>query len=347
MEKNPSQEVKKVSSARYLETAEAQDFSKYESKGEVLTAYKHFVMEKIDSIRDYIMFEDDYEDADVLPNFFSLHMVEIPQLVMPAIRTSQAFIHPDEHLTQILYKLKWDGARASSQLYFSTLRKQCIDNQIQICDDPIKSLSNFKINCLKEFMEKNIEAFDCAYWKNRTFMVLMTMEKIVRTSIQLLDLFFQKWPPISPKLSKVEKKKLGGIMKSRALAKRKSTSLEPKQKDSNLLGFDLGMEMKRSTSKKQVKICPKSFKEIPTICLKREFPRETGRVKSYKDIPAKVQTRQRSVSKARTGGNSTTSLKKIDSKASLKKNDSKKGTPKIPSKKILSKNASQTSLDRL
>jgi len=45
-------------------------------------------MAKIDSIRDYIMFEDDYEDADVLPNFFSLHMAEIPELVMPAIRTS-------------------------------------------------------------------------------------------------------------------------------------------------------------------------------------------------------------------------------------------------------------------
>jgi len=195
-------------------------------------------------------------------------------------------------------------------------------------------------------MEKNIEAFDCAYWKNRTFMVLMTMEKIVRTSIQLIDLFFEKWPPISPKLSKVEKKKLGGIMKSRALAKRPSTSLEPKQKDSNLLGFDLGMDMKRSNSKKQAKICPSSFKEIPIIVLKREFPKETGRVKSYKDIPAKVQTRQRSVSKAKTG-NSTTSLNKIGSKASLKKNDSKKGTPKQSIKKILSKNPSQTSLDRL
>jgi len=202
-------------------------------------------------------------------------------------------------------------------------------------------------------MEKNIEAFDCAYWKNRTFMVLMTMEKIVRTSIQLFDLFSEKWPTISTELSKVEKKNLGGIIKSRALySKRKSTSLEPKQKDSNLLGFDLGMEMKRSTSKKQVKICPKSFKEIPTISLKRDFSREKIYVKSYKDIPAKVKTCNRSVSKSRTGGtrtggNSTTSLKKNDSKASLKKNDSKKGTPKITSKKITPKNASQTSLDGL
>jgi len=58
-------------------------------------------------------------------------------------------------------------------------------------------------------MEQNIQAFETTYWKNRIFMVLMTMEKIVRTSIQLSDLFFEKWPPISPQLSKAEKKQLG------------------------------------------------------------------------------------------------------------------------------------------
>jgi len=55
-------------------------------------------------------------------------------------------------------------------------------------------------------MEQNVQAFETTYWKNRIFMVLMNMEKIVRTSIQLSDLFFEKWPVVSPKLTKAEKK---------------------------------------------------------------------------------------------------------------------------------------------
>jgi len=89
MEKQSTQEDKKIRSASYLEIAEFLEFSKYESKGDVLTAYKTFVMGKIHEIREHIMFEEDFVDqADIVPNFFSLHMTEIPELVMPAIRTS-------------------------------------------------------------------------------------------------------------------------------------------------------------------------------------------------------------------------------------------------------------------
>ena len=146
-----------------------------------------------------------------------------------------------------------------------------------------------------------------------------------------------------------------------------STSLSPRESNSNFLEVGLPksiMKNNRSTSKKQVKICPKSFKEIPSvqipkICLSRDF-KVQGFVKSYKDIPSKVQSFGRSCSKKKLGSpdckklgmyskaNSKTSLTKLDSKKSLTKKDStKKSSTKISSKNSLPKLGSNTSLDML
>ena len=341
MEKNPSKTVQPIKIASYLDTVETQDFSKYETKGDILTAYKYFVMDKIVDIREYIQFEDEFEKDDQIPNFFSLHMDVIPEVVMPAIRTSLAFIHEDENIEPILNSLKWDGGRYSSQLHFSTLRKQNIDILIKICDDPIKNLTNFKINTLKEYIEKNHEAFHAAYWKTTIFKVVILMEKIVRTSIQLMDIILQKWPPSSPQLSKVEKKKLGIIKK--VVARENSTSLSPRENNGNFL--DIPKEMKKSSSKKQVKICPKSFKEIPTI--KVAYTKAQPHVKSQRNVPSKIDNRQRSCSRNHTGPNSKTSLTKLNSKTSVTKLNSKTSVTKLNSKTSVTKLNSKTSLNKI
>ena len=47
-------------------------------------------------------------------------------------------------------------------------------------------------------MDKNTAAFETAYWKFSIFKILISMEKIVRTSVQLMELILEKWPPASP-----------------------------------------------------------------------------------------------------------------------------------------------------
>jgi len=105
-------------------------------------------------------------------------------------------------------------------------------------------------------------------------------------------------------------------MKKPSTVKRKSRSLEPLPKDLNFLGFDSEIETKKSGSSKQVQICQDSLFEIPTISLKRDFSQNKGVVKSYRDIPSKVNSNRRGTSKAKISGNSQTSLRKIDSKLS-------------------------------
>jgi len=76
------------------------------------------------------------------------------------------------------------------------------------------------------------------------------------------------------------------------------------------------METKKSGSNKQVQICQENLNEIPIISLKRDFSQNKGVVKSYRDIPSKVNSGIRNTSKAKIGDSSRTSLRRLDSKSS-------------------------------
>jgi len=76
------------------------------------------------------------------------------------------------------------------------------------------------------------------------------------------------------------------------------------------------METKKSGSTKEVQIYLDSLNEIPPISMKRDFSQNKGVVKSYRDIPSKVNSSLRNTKKAKISGNSQTSLRKLDSKLS-------------------------------
>jgi hypothetical protein len=178
----------------------------YDNKGDVLTAYKHFVMRHIDNIRDHTMFDEPTPKNGTPPEFFSLNMPEPPVEILPAIRCCLAFIHDEDYLDAILTKLPWKGEIADL-LSFSRMTDENRQYLIRICSDPLKKLTPKKIQAIKDFYVANLESFEMALWKHHVYKVILHMDKIISLSISVMELVFKKWPE-SPKVEQPRKFKI-------------------------------------------------------------------------------------------------------------------------------------------
>jgi len=168
---------------KHSENISELNFDECETKNLALTVYKKYVMEKIVDIKSYKQFED--ETAEV--NIFSIMMDVPPQFLTPVIRVCLAFVEEDENVIQILDFLKWSEDPKCSLKGIASMRQRIMDNLMKICNNPEKYLSQYKLDLIKKYLEKNEEHFGAFFWKMNTFKILTLMYKIVLAGIKFMD----------------------------------------------------------------------------------------------------------------------------------------------------------------
>ena len=156
------------------------DVSHIEAKGELLIEHRKKCMVNVDIIRDFSQFDEASPSTKKLPEFFSLHMPAPPEHIMPCLRVALAFIHDEDDMDDLLYKLDWDNPnRYVSLIDFSRMRDKNIQKLIQIVKFPDNNLSRYKMEKVMKYMEDNKEAFDTLLWKRDVFTVPIAIEKII------------------------------------------------------------------------------------------------------------------------------------------------------------------------
>jgi len=139
------------------------NFNDFPSKKVALEAFKLYTMKKIDEITDY----KDIQDMAHITNFFSLMTLEEPSdYLMPAIRTSLAFVEDDANASvqQILDQMTWGEGGYYNLKFLSSLENRIMQSLINISENPEKFLSKYKLDLIKDYLGRTEEAFGKKFW---------------------------------------------------------------------------------------------------------------------------------------------------------------------------------------
>jgi hypothetical protein len=162
-----------------LEVVIQLDDEEYQSKAEVLTAFKKSYWGLVCEIREHIDFDEETPTNKSRPDIFSLMMGEPPQEIMPAIRAALAFIHDDDDTYAILNSLTWDSGKFVNLIDFARMRERNFAKLKKMIDDPEQNISKAKIETLKAYVSKNLETYELIAWKHKVFLVPYNFWKII------------------------------------------------------------------------------------------------------------------------------------------------------------------------
>jgi len=170
------------------------DGETYETKGELLEAFRTVFWGLVVDIREYTAHDEPTPTNKTPPDVFSLLMGEPPEEIMPIIRASLAFIHDDDDTYAILGSLTWDSGKYVNLVDFARMREKNFGKLHEMIKNPEQKISHEKIETLKLYLEKHKDAVEYLNWKSGAFFVPLRFWKLITKTISIMELIWEKWP---------------------------------------------------------------------------------------------------------------------------------------------------------
>lgn len=139
-------------------------------------------------IKEYKLCEESSENI----NFFSIMMDKPTDIMIELIRLSLAFLEEDINVQQFLESLEWDNDSENNLKFHCTQKDKINAKLMKLCNDPKKTLTDFKMALIKDYADKVQEHLNNSIWKVKSFPVLEKMYEIVLNAIKLKDFLIEE-----------------------------------------------------------------------------------------------------------------------------------------------------------